>query len=227
MRIVQRDIHAVPDFPGSEGALDLEAVLPIELIRTHTKTDDTPSVTDAQIALYRKAAFEACELYTKLSLTKTRVIREPVASEHRSRFRRVRKLRLKHPTSDGMLYLYGGGLLQSIPVKVEPGQREVMIPVVQEALDASTCCRPDSLGGENFGMSVMYMTGVADASNLPAIVLVGCLKYIAWAISNPGDVVMTVKNRQGGGESGIVGTNNGAWASGAIEEWRQLTVEAF
>lgn len=222
MRITARNINAIPDYPGKPNELDLEKVLPLELIRTHTKTDDTPHVTDAQLELYRAAAFEAAEKYTGLLLTHQQIVREPIASESRRGFRRVRKHRLKKATVDGRIYMYGGGLLQAILITVAPGTREVTLPIVQEALDASTCCRPDSLGGENFGMSIMYMAGLENETSIPRILIIGCLKYIAWAVQNPGDVVMTVKNRTGAGEAGIVGTNNGAWASGAIEDWRTI-----
>lgn len=225
MRITVRDIHAVPAFPREPGRVDLEQVLSIDMIREHTKTDDTPSVSNAQLALYRQAAFEACELYTGMLFTHTKVIREPVTSEYKRGFRRVRKHRLKFPPADGMIYLYGGGLLQPIPVRVSESGRDVTIPIIQEALDASSCCSPCSQGGENFGIMAMYLAGIDCADDIPAIAKMGCLKYIAWAVQNPGDVVMTVRNRAGGGESGIVGTNNGAWASGAIEDWRQLKVD--
>lgn len=222
MRITARNINAIPDYPGEAYKFDLEKVLPLELVRTHTKTDDTPHVTDEQLELYRAAAFEAAEKYTGLLLTRQQVIREPIASESRRGFRRVRKHRLKKPTVDGRVYMYGGGLLQAVPIMVTPGTRDIQLPIVQEALDASTCCRPDSLGGENFGMSIMYMAGIENETSIPKILIMGCLKYIAWAVQNPGDVVMTVKNRTGAGEAGIVGTNNGAWASGAIEDWRMV-----
>lgn len=226
MRITSRNIYAEPSFPRAALDVDLEKVLPLELIREHTKTDDTPSVSDVQLSLYRQASFEACELYTGMLLTRTKIIREPVSSEFKRGFRRVRKHRLKYAPVDGIIYLYGGGLLQPVQVMVAEGGREVTIPILQEALDASTCCNPCSTGGENFGIKAMYMTGVESPADIPAIAKLGCLKYIAWAVQNPGDVVMTVRNRAGGGETGIIGTNNGAWASGAIEEWRQLTVEA-
>lgn len=226
MRITVRDIHAEPAFPGKEARVDLEQVLPLEMIREHTKTDDTPSVSDAQLSLYRQAAFEACELYTGLIFTHSKVVREPVASEYKRGFRRVRKHRLKYAPVDGVIYLYGGGLLQPVPVYVTENGREITIPILQEALDASSCCNPCSMGGENFGIKAMYLTGISCADDVPAIAKMGCLKYIAWAVQNPGDVIMTVRNRAGSGEAGIVGTNNGAWASGAIEEWRQLKVDA-
>lgn len=222
-----RNLNAVPDYPGNEADLDLEAVLPLELIREHTKTDDTPSVTDAQLSLYRQAAFESCEQYTGMLFTRSQIVRESVQREgHRTRFRTHRRITLRYAPLDPVVYLYGGGMLQPLTVNVVPGEKAVRIPVVQEALDASSCCRPCSLGGENFGIMIMYRAGIGNARGVPALIKTGCLKFIAWAVNNPGDTIMTVKNRTSAGEAGIVGTNNGAWASGAIEDWRQLVPDA-
>lgn len=225
MREFRRDVNAVPPYPLPDVTLDLEAILPLELIREHTKTDDTPSVTDTQLSLYRSAAFEACELYTGMVFTNARVVREPVASHNNRGFRRVRKLHLRYAPIDGYVYMYGGGIYQPVQVAVQPGRKTITIPIVQEALDASSCCRPCSTGGENFGMSVMYRTGIVDIGKIPAIVKVGCLKYIAWAVKNPGDVLQSVRGKDSSQGQGIIGTNNGTWASGALEDWRQLTVE--
>lgn len=223
-----RNLSQVPEYPGTEGTLDLEAVLPLELVREHTKTDDTPQVTDRQLQLYRQAAFDSCEQYTGIIFTKSQIIRESVQREgHRRRFRTHRRITLQHAPLDPVVYLYGGGMLQPQAVHVAPGIKTVTIPVVQEALDASSCCNPCSLGGENFGIFIMYRAGLGREQDVPSLVKLGCLKYIAWAVSNPGDVVQTVKNRTTAGEAGIVGTNNGAWASGAIEDWRQLVPDAI
>lgn len=226
MREWRRNVNAVPAYPLPDIILDLEKVLPLALIREHTKTDDTPSVTDTQLTLYRSASFEACELYTGMVFSQARVIREPVASHNNNRgFRRVRSMRLRYAPVDDIAYMYGGGMLQSTPIRVTPGVRKITLPIVQEALDASSCCRPCSAGGENFGMSIMYRTGIASEDSIPALVKVGCLKYIAWAVENPGDVLQSVRGKDSTQGSGIMGTNNGTWASGALEEWRQLTVE--
>lgn len=223
-----RDVNAPPEYPAPSGAVDLEKVLPLAIVRQHTKTDDTPRVTNEMLSLYRSAAFESCEQYTGMVFTASRIVRENVTREgHRKRFRQHRTITLKYATVDDTVYLYGGGMLRPQAVLVTPGSRHIRIPVIQEALDASSCCDPCSRGGENFGVMVMYRTGILDATHVPAVVLLGCLKYIAWAIENPGDTVQTVKNRQSVGESGIVGTNNGAWASGAIEEWRQILPNAI
>jgi hypothetical protein len=47
------------------------------------------------------------------------------------------------------------------------------------------------------------------------------LKYIAWAVENPGDVLNTVRDINASETRGTVGTNNGAVASGAVADWRQ------
>lgn len=52
---------------------DLEELLPLALIRTHTKTDDVPHVTDEQLSLYRSASFEAAEKYTGLVYSRAKI----------------------------------------------------------------------------------------------------------------------------------------------------------
>lgn len=223
----------VPTWPG--GPLlcgfrsDLEKHLPISLIRTHTKTDDVPHVTDEQLMLYRQTAFEVAEKYTSMLLTEVRVITENVAIKPPRRHRPYYKHRLRYQTADGRAYLYGGGAA-NVALEVEPGKREIRVPVMHNAIDASSCCNPCSDGrGINFGMKVTYRAGFdcTRGQGLPAGILVGILKFIAWMVQNPGDEILTVRNREAGESTGIIGTNNGAWASGAIEQWRIYVDDAI
>lgn len=202
---------------------DLEKYLSLSLIRTHTKTDDVPHVTDEQLALYRQTAFEVAEKYTGRLLTEIRVMTEPVAARARSRFRPTYKHMLRYASADGKVYLYGSATSGTRLLEIMPGSREVVIPVSHCAIDLSSCCNPCSDGrGVNYGARVTYRAGIDcdRGDGIPAGIIVGILKFIAWMIENPGDEIMTVRNREAGESSGIVGTNNGAWASGAIEQWR-------
>lgn len=218
----------VPTFDQPEIAADYEKLLPLELIRQHTKTDDTPRVTDAQLDLYRQAAFEACEQYTGLVWDRVFSVTENVDKPlHDRRGRRRTKFILRHAVFDDYLYMYGDGVLKPVRVDVEPGERTVYLPVVHEVMDANSCCNPCGMGGENWRIKVLYRTGQDPKRGAPAMLKLGCLKFIAWAIQNPGDVVMTVQNASRAQASGIVGTNNGAWASGAIEDWRVLVRDAI
>ena len=55
------DLRAPPITVGEMKPLDWSERLSIDMIRTHTKTDDVPAVTDAQLKMYRDAAIEAAE----------------------------------------------------------------------------------------------------------------------------------------------------------------------
>ena len=63
---------------GETAAFDWSTRLSLDVIRSHTKTDDIPGVTDEQLALYRAAAIEAAERYTGLLLAGQRTITEPI-----------------------------------------------------------------------------------------------------------------------------------------------------
>lgn len=217
--------------PVLEGAVnDLEALLPIALIRAHTKTDDVPNVTDEQLALYRQTAFEVCERYTGLLFTAIKVVTENVKSRsgHRNRGRATHKLR--HPSVDGIVHLYGSYNGQNDrTMYIGVGEKEVAVPPVYPHIDLSSCCG-GPCGGKSddpFALKVMYRTGHDCKKPVPAGIILGVLKFIAWLITNPGDVIMTVRNRSSTGEMGIIGTNNGAWASGAIEHWRIYVDDAI
>lgn len=222
---------AMADVPPLCGARqDLEKYLPLSLIRTHTKTDDVPNVTDGQLQLYRQAAFEAAEKYTGRLFTEVRVITEDVAATAGRRRRPYYVHRLRYATADGKVYLYGSKVSPNMTLDVAPGQREVKIPVLHDAIDVSSCCDPCSTGrGVNFGMKATYRAGIdcERGDGIPAGIITGVLKFIAWMVQNPGDEIMTVRNREAGESSGIAGTNNGAWASGAIEQWRTYVNNAI
>lgn len=220
---------AIPTYPAGvplleSRAFDLESLLPLSLIRTHTKSDDVPNVTDEQLVLYRRAAFEACERYTGRLFTEIKVVTENAAHANRGRMRRDHyKLRLRYRSVDGLIYLYGGAGGRTQVIRAEPGTREIRVPVVLDVLDGmGACCDPCGSGRNvNHGLQVMYRAGYDCSKDaVPAGILVGCLKFIAWSVQNPGDEILTVRNRQSSESTGIIGTNNGAWASGAIEQWR-------
>ena len=63
---------------GEETGLDWDSYLSIGLIRTHTKTDDVPGVSDELLKLYRAAAVEAAEFYSGLVLSKRKVVTEVI-----------------------------------------------------------------------------------------------------------------------------------------------------
>lgn len=226
----QRNVLAEPPYPGQDETHSLEKILPLELIRQHTKTDDNPAVTDELLDLYRQAAMEACELYTGRIWGRAEIRREPVSQAINRRRRldaQFTTVELSAPVADGVLYLYGGGILKTEMVRVEKGATRVRIPVLQVALDASSCCNPCGDGGRNWGIMAMYRTGTDNPAAVPAGIKQGMLKMIAWSVENPGDVLKTVKNSERATASGLIGTNDAAFASGAVEHWRMYVPSAI
>lgn len=206
--------------PIREGdKFELEQLVPLETIRVHTKTEDIPSVLDSQLEIYRSAAFEAAELYTGLLLTKS-VRREEVVKPP-NRFiddvRRTFTHRLTWPAADPTIFVYGPGTKEMMTIDI--GSRKVVLPNRVFAHMVFDCCRP--CGDGPGSVKIMYLAGYREASEVPRGIIVGILKYIAWAVSNPGDVLKTVDNRTTMGQDFMKGTNDGAWASGAIDEWRR------
>jgi hypothetical protein len=198
-------------------AFDYESVLSIDTIRQHTKTDDDISVTDDMIRLYRSAAFETSELFTGIPVTPVRSISEPVKVINA---RRVPIVRLSRPVSGGLVSFYGGGMGGTINVRAAPGQNEIPFPGCgpEKVYLIGSC---DDCSGPGPLMAT-YESGARDLKNVSPLIVMGVLKYLAWTIKNPGDEILTSRNRSSSGESGINGTNDAAVISGAIDEWKRL-----
>lgn len=205
---------------------DFEAVLPLSLIRQHTKTDDIPGVTDALLSLYRSAALEAAQKYTGLLLTGRMIFTEPVTlprADFTGRGPRRTWHHTKHPVASPMVYLYGagGGV---ITIHAVVGERRVPLPETMSDFGLG-CCNPCA---SDQGPRVMYTAGYPCEADFPTAVKLGALKYIAHVIENPGDVVGVVSESGNAASSGGVGNaNNPALASGAIEIWRSCVDDAI
>lgn len=198
----------------------------MELIRAHTKTDDIPYVTDEQLELYRTTAFEHAERYTGRILTGVASVQQ-MAETKRHNYRRKNTFQLAFPTLDGIVTLYGPTTTDlTHNVQATPGSRKINLPIAREAIDVNDCCGGCGRGGINYGMKILYRTGVRSADEIAQGIRVGALKFIAWCVSNPGDELLTVRNRLGTTETGLIGTNNAAWASGAIEAWRLYKIRS-
>lgn len=226
---------AAPEEPpnlGGESKICLEELFPIDLIRVHTKTDDVPTVTDKQLELYRSASIESAEQYTGLLLGGSRSISEEVnlLLTQRAFIKGFINYTTEYPIMDGIAYLYGYG--DSRIIKVPPRSRKVRIPIIGASLDfSSACCRgpcgKDTGAGLSSNVYILYSTGFKNCNEIPAGIVLGCLKYIAWCVTHPGDEIIAVRNRTITRSSLVDGTNNVAWASGAIEVWRQYDPEAI
>lgn len=232
--------------PKTAQPYDYEAILPLELIREHTKTDDVPSVTDAQLTLYRRAALQAAARYTGLLLDARKTVTEevePPAVYRPSGYGygggygyghhggtpegTYFMYELRHPVAEPTVYYYG---LQSSRtpevVGVEVGSRIVRLPRRHNSFGLG-CCNPCSDGAGT--ARVMYVAGYGCLSEVDASVSLGALKYIAHVIENPGDqvVLTTAGGRTQSTGLTVTDSSNPALASGAIEIWRAAVGDAI
>lgn len=207
-------------------AFDLEKVLPLEAVRVHTKTDDVPTVTDWQLKLYRKSAFEAAQEYTGLLLmgqqTITEDLKPPTCAFRDSA--QTFKYSMLHAAAQNFVWYYGlkGQRPDRVPVRV--GDRVVTLPRQFDDFGLG-CCNPC---GSNGHARIMYVAGFDCEDSIPGLLLLGCLKFIAHVVENPGDLVVAT-TVSGGRQNGVqVGeASNPAWASGAIEIWRTFKKDAI
>jgi len=209
----------------------LEELLPLEVVRVHTKTADIPVVTDEQLRLYRKSAFEAAMQYTSLYLGPLQLLTEYLDLP-RPRIggginvHRHNTIRTKYALARSEAYLYG--MTSPMLLQGKIGSKKIQAPHhdPNSLLAGMDCCNPCGNGGNTNQSRIMYYAGYDSVESVQGGVLVGMLKFIAWNVMNPGDEIMTVRNRRSIAEAGLTGTNNAAWASGALELWRQYNDEA-
>jgi hypothetical protein len=214
---------------------DNEAILPLSAIRSLTKTDDVPAVTDFMLDLYRSAALTAAQKYTGLLLTGREVITEDVIpplahkrtwaiQDHETPYFYIT---LKYPPRGPSLFWYGLKSQAPMEVRVESGNRRVRLPRTYDRFGINECCKPCSTNGAALGM-VQYEAGFDSEASIPAAIKLGALKYIAHVVENPGDVPMVdsiTGNAQGNGFRMDV-ANDPAIASGAVNIWRSVVDSA-
>lgn len=218
-------VHFKPEGQEVQG-VDLEQMVPIARIREHLKIDDIVSFTDDQLALYRMAAFEAAEQYSGFYLGKRKYVREAINIPISKVSRRGYTHHTKFPIEDDYVQLIGSPQSNANgPISVEKGSHKVRVPLANLDLEISMCCRPCASGNPG-GSQVHYYTGFTKIEEVPAGVILGIMKYIAWAANNPGDEFLSVQNDLKSRGSTLQGTNNIAWASGALELWRQYNRDA-
>lgn len=235
------DVDARIPYMG-ETTFDVNEILTIEQVRIHCKIEDVPTVTDTQIILYIKTAIEVAERYLGWYIGSIKQHVETVkeldpmiaairaslrTNPYGTTFRPYTVMELKYPVYDGIVYIFGYADNRAPKIiKVSPGDTRIKIPSHLMPIIVADCCRPCSNLDES-GIRIAYRAGFKCADDIPAGVKVGMLKLIAWYINNPGDEIMTVRNRQSRSDTGIVGTNNAALISGAIEQWRIYMSEAY
>lgn len=209
------------------GAFDMELLLPISLIRQHTKTEDIPAVSDAQLHLYRRAALQAAEKYTGLLLRERKVITEAVSLPATSGGRRAKPFfyhTAEVPFAQPMAYYYGHRNEPPVMIPVVVGDRHVKLPMIIDDFGLG-CCNPCATPVQ---ARLMYTGGFGCEDDIPAAIALGALKYIAHVMENPGDIVVAT-SEAGGSRGGVTvdKTANPAWASGAIEIWRSCKDDAI
>jgi hypothetical protein len=226
------DVSPIPI--GEEKPLDWDVRLGIDMIRSHAKIDDIPSVTDEQLRLYRSAALDSAEHYTGLLLRVQRTVTEPIEGPAPNRLRPYVAYythRLQYPVADGYVYLYGGThIVDNATFQVVPGSRKIKVPIKKDMIDLTNCCDPCAKPwAVNGGMLATYRAGYKSAEDVPTTVVLGMLQFMTWAIEHPGDELLTQRSRieTRAGLAGLQGSNNIAMISGAIETWRILDNEAW
>ena len=214
-----------PIDPGNKTTFDWSARLSLDTIRSHTKTDDIPGVTDEQLQLYRDSAIEAAERYTGLMLSGQKTYTEGVQAPRRPKHGHMYyQHQLKYPVADGVVYLYGGqNPADSRTIAVAPGSRTIRVPILWGYFDIFNCCDPCAKERyANHDMLAAYKAGYKCIDDVPTGVVLGCLQFIAWAVEHPGDELVTQRNRKDNSTKvgGVSGSNNIAMVSGALETWR-------
>lgn len=209
---------------GDTRGVDWDQYLSMDLIRQHTRTDDVPGVTDEQLRFYRKAAVESAEFYSGMTLTKQKVISEILSPSKPRLGHDYVIVRLQSVSSDGILYIYGNDQYPET-IQITPNTRKVKLPSrFMYTPDMSNCCNPCSKPTN--GLKVMYRSGFSCADQVPTGILLGILQFIAWVVEHPGDEVLSMRNTLSARGGAIIGSNNIALVSGALESWRQFDPDA-
>lgn len=216
------------------GPYDFEKILPLELIREHTNTDDVPHVSDTMLVLYRRAAIETAQAYTKLLLTGrktiTEVVKIPIQRRRRSGASYFGNYDDSPPPThthvtqysfaQDRAYYYGTGNRFTHNVAVNVGANKIELPVAHSPF-GDGCCKPCG-GHDDANVSrLMYVAGYASECDIPPQIALGCLKYIAHVLENSGDIPVSVTAQGGVGPSttNLSQAANPALASGAIDIW--------
>ena len=224
-----KDRFASPLPVGQKEPLDWSTLLSIELIRQHTKTDDVAGVSDPMLDLYRRAAVEAAELYTGALLTTQMTVTEPIQGPARPKFGKLTyKHKLKYPVADGLVHLYGSqNVNANHAIRIPANTRTIHVPIWTGFIDLTNCCDPCASHHLNADMMAAYKAGYKCPEDVPKGITLGMLQFVAWILEHPGDILLTVRNKEDNSTKGLMGSNNIALASGAIESWRQYDPEAI
>lgn len=207
-------------------SFDDESIVSMDMIRAHCKLDDVAGTSDEVIRKYRRAAIEDAEAIIGRSFRGTRRVVENLTISPlpfaglRSRFRpQVTVFRLREVPTGGRVTILPPDS-PPIEVFVEQGSTRVVLPRGHGVSDNFECCQ--TCGEPATVWRAIYDVGVSCADEIPARVVLGILKWIAWSIENPGDTVQAVAQRQEYASGASAGTNDVAVASGALALWNRF-----
>ncbi len=222
---------------------DIEHILPLDLIKVHCKVDDLPGITDTQLDLYRRAALEAAELYTGKKWIRRERIEQALESP---RFRGIAQaaiarliVELDYMPVNGVVNVYGTGNQplywldgMVLPfmrhdyfttIKLPPGVQSFEMQndhmFYSAGINGQCSAVENERSFQQQGLKIVYVAGPPSPEKIPSGLKLGALKYIAWSIENPGDQFVPMVLRQVGVTNV---TNDPAFSSGAIDEWRRL-----
>lgn len=186
--------------------IESETILPLALVRQHTKTEDIETVTDQQLELYRAVAMELAERYSDASLNIGNEVIEQYVGYPAGRDIVVP---LDYPATHGIVTVMADGV--NYIQLVSPGAKAIRIgpgtlDITGKPIYANACSTSiDS------GVALRYTTNSGcDANGVPAGVRLGMLQFIAWAIAHPGDCAATAE---------------AARACGALATWKMYRAE--
>lgn len=186
-------------------------ILPTDVIRAHSKTNDIPTVTDEQLDVYRSASLEAAESYAGLYLRGQHWIMDNVTYRPT-----LTRHRLRYPTYDGKVFLRGPNLGNRVE-SIGPGNRVVELRWTNDkCYTFNDCCDPCNTDGvENI---ITYLAGYCVPDEVPSGLVLGMLRYVVFCISNPGDIGHGVLNDRAAVGARLI-SNDAVVASGAASVW--------
>lgn len=192
-----------------------EAVLPLDEVLAHARSDDL-ALTDAErntILRYRAAALRAAEIFTGYRMGWIEVVSEQLPWPSVSPGARTGTLFLPWRTADTTVSWWSADGTGGVAT-VRRWARKLVIPV-RDCAPSFDCCGCGA-GQDPLSIGVSYRAGFACPEDVPAPLLVACMKYVAHLVGNPGDELYGVGAL---GDSRQLVTSDPLKASGAGHIW--------
>lgn len=204
-------------------SIDPDKFVTLDLIRAHTRQDDLAGVQDQLLALYRLTAMEAATDYTGVNWFRLVEITEAIKPRQITSLfgiQRPRRITVTYKPSEPYFEVRNG--IQSVMIDNISLEKSFVLPTMLDCSTMDCGCGNSSMQSP---LSVVYKSGTKTCEKYPPGLVLGAMKMIAWLLENPGDELNFVESPAGRsvgvGANLLKGTNNAAYASGAIEEWRR------